>query len=107
MSDFVLERMSGDGTHFRHIEFGDMHLSIQASQFHYCSPRLTLASSDQYQSFEVALILKGDWFHPEKDERFANTTWAEYWSKYDDVASHVPRGEVAKMISDLGKVFSS
>ena len=104
---FILERVPGSVTHFQQIEFGDMKLSIQASQFHYCSPRLTLASSDEYESFEVALILQDEWFHPEKDSRFANTTWAGYWSEYDDVAVGVPRDEIAKMISDLRAAYSN
>ena len=104
---FILERVPGSVTHFQQIEFGDMKLSIQASEFHYCSPRQTFASSDEYESFEVALILKDDWFHPEKDQRFANATWAGYWSECDDVAARVPREEIAKMISDLRQAFSS
>lgn len=107
MSDFILERIPGSEIHFEAIHLGNMKLSIQASAFHYCSPRQTLASSDEYESFEVALILNDEWFHPEKDSRFANTTWAEYWSSHDDVAARVPRDEIAKMIIDLRAVYSN
>lgn len=105
--DFVLERVPGRETHFHPIILGDLKVSIQAGSFHYCSPRVDMPTSDHYESFEVALILRDDWYHPERDDRFANTTWASYWSEYDDVAGHVPRSEVSQMLIDLRQAFLS
>ena len=107
MSDFVLSRVPGSATHFQQLYIGDLRVSIQASEFHYCSPRQNLASSDQYQEFEVALFFsKGDWFHPEKDPRFCKSPWAKNWSEYDDVAPNVSRQDVADMLRDLRSQLS-
>lgn len=100
--DFVLERTSP--TFFKQIEIADLKVSIQASAFHYCSPRKDMPSSDDYESFEVALLLNDKWFHPERDERFANCEWASYWEN-DDVAGGVPRNMVAQMLNDIRAAF--
>ena len=104
---FVLSRNPNSGAHFLPIHIGEMKASIQASENHYCSPRETFVSSDEYDEFEVALIFDEDWFHPEKDERFANATWAKYWSESDDVAARVPRSEIVKMLKDLQVAFQN
>lgn len=100
---FVLERASE--THFKPIDLGDMQVSIQASEFHYSSPRQTLPSSDDYTQFEVALFLKGEWFHPELDVRFFQCNWANHWSGADDVAAGVPRADIEQMLTDLSHTF--
>jgi hypothetical protein len=105
---FTLERVPGSETHFMPIDIGNgMKASIQASHYHYCSPRMNLHSSDEYETFEVALLYNDKWFHPEKDERFSNCTWAEYWNEYDDVAAGVPREEIVQMISDLRLAYNT
>lgn len=101
---FTLVRVSG--SHFSPIIMGDMTVSIQASAYHYCIPRVTLSSSDEYEAFEVALLWKDDWFHPEADARFSNCAWARYWSSSDDVAACVSRADIELMLEDLRKVFS-
>lgn len=103
--DFVLQRNPERNNMFLPIEVGPIKASIQASRTHYCSPRETLPSSDDYQSFEVALFLNDEWFHPEQDNRFANCSWASYWSSSDDVAGRVPREEISQMLIDLGSAF--
>lgn len=37
------------------LDFPDYKLSVQASEYHYCHPRLTVDLED-YQSFEIAMI---------------------------------------------------
>lgn len=96
-----LKRTANSPAHFENIRIGEITVSIQASGMHYCSPRETMASSDDYQEFEVALMKSEDWFHPDRDNRFNKCSWASYWSEYDDVAGYVPRAEVIKMLSDL------
>lgn len=90
---------------FEPINLGDIRVSIQASPWHYCSPRAQFSSCRMYDSFEVALIVDDEFFHPEKDERFANSTWAKFWAAHDDVAPNVPRSEVANMLKDLKATF--
>lgn len=104
---FKLKRSNNSAEHFEPLTLGEIKVSIQASQFHYCTPRRTLSSSDSYTTFEVALMKNGDWYHPEKDDKFANTSWAKYWSEHDDVAATVPREEVAKMLTDLNSTFNN
>lgn len=36
--------------------YGDVLLSVQASYFHYCSPRVTGLPFNRYTSFEIAII---------------------------------------------------
>jgi hypothetical protein len=105
MIDFVLTRVPGSYTHFQPIQIGDLTVSIQASQTHYCSPRRDGMESDYYDRFEVALILNDEWFHPERDKRFSKTTWSKYWSSFDNVAADVPRDEIENMLDDLHDTF--
>jgi ABC-type phosphate/phosphonate transport system substrate-binding protein len=42
------------------IDNEDVFLSVQASAYHYCSPRATLAAA-QYDEFEVAVIVGDSW----------------------------------------------
>lgn len=106
MSEFKLVRVPGNPGRFYGVKFGGgMVASIQASEFHYSSPRDTLASSDDYESFEVALLINGEWFHPETDERFQHTDWAKNWSECDDVAGWVIRPHIEQMLEHLRTVF--
>jgi len=104
---FNLSRSPGSYNHFLPLEIGDLTVSIQASSMHYCSPQMNFSSSDHYSEFEVAIFHGDDWFHPERDPRFADTSWAKYWSESDNVAGFVPREEVAQMIYDLNIAFSN
>ena len=107
MKSFKLKRSSVSSEHFEPLTIGAMKVSIQASAFHYCSPRRTLPSSDDYQEFEVALMKGDDWYHPELDDKFAHTSWAKYWSSHDDVAGGVPREEIVQMLTDLNSAFNN
>lgn len=51
---------TGDFRHFNQIEVGKYALSIQASMYHYCSPRETL-DKDQYYSMEMAIFYNDKW----------------------------------------------
>jgi hypothetical protein len=55
------------------ISFGDFHLSIQASYYHYCQPRIT-TDFEIYKSMEMAVIKTVDgksvWTNLEDDEIF-------------------------------------
>jgi hypothetical protein len=101
---FVLERSSE--AHFNPIDLGRMKVSIQASQFHYSSPRQTLPSSDDYKEFEVALFLNGECFHPKMDDVFCQCDWSNHWSDSDNVAAGVPRADIEQMLTDLRTAFS-
>jgi hypothetical protein len=99
---FTLVR--SDETHFEPVKFGELEVSIQASRFHYCSPRVDLPSSDDYDSFEVALLWKSLFCHPgEVMDGLQEKSWAKYWDN-DSVAGRVPREEVEKMLMDLGEL---
>lgn len=90
-----------DGIYFQPITFNDLKISIQASSFHYCSPRFNLPSSDDYDSFEVALIYEGNFCFPEElSITFKEKSWAQFW-RGDAVAPHMPREEVDIMLTDI------
>lgn len=108
MSDFTLSRRPANymgGINFIPIVIGDLTISIQASENHYCHPKINSNCSDIYEKFEVALLLNKEWFHPESDSRFKNCDWTKHWSEYDDVAGYVPREDVAQMLEDLKRAF--
>jgi hypothetical protein len=105
---FTLTRVRNSAIHFEQIDIGNgMIASIQASAFHYCTPRIDNLSSDEYTHFEVALLLDGDWFHPERDTRFMEYEWASYWNEHDAVAANVPRESIEQMLIDLWQAFSN
>jgi hypothetical protein len=97
--DFKLTR-TFDNSKFEPFCLGQYSLSVQGGQFYYCTPRRDLASSDDYEDFEVAITVNGEWFKPNLSPLFQNKSWASYWSD-DDVAPHVPREEVESMIIDI------
>ena len=105
MEDFQLKRTES-GRHFEHIDIGcGMHVSIQAGEGAYSTPRITHPSSDEYSEFEVALMLFDQFYHPHINPDFAERSWASYWSQYDEVASYMPRAEVGLMLSDLRRLW--
>lgn len=105
MEDFQLKRTES-GRHFEHIDIGcGMHVSIQAGEGSYSTPRITYPSSDEYSEFEVALFFLNDWYHPLVNETFSKRQWASYWSPDDQVGAYMPRAEVVNMINDLRNYF--
>lgn len=94
---------------FSPIKIGNILVSVQASSFHFCEPMETFDSSDQYESFEVALLdpSLGDLIHPRFDSRFKNAFWAEHFSgpEYDKVAHFVSRYDVYLLLEDLRESF--
>lgn len=92
---------------FEPIKIGGMTISIQASVFHYCSPRRStslltneILEAKDYTSFEVALMQDGGFVNPNDDERLSKHYWAKYWGS-DDVAGYVPRADVENMLADI------
>jgi hypothetical protein len=69
------------------IIFGDFYLSIQASYYHYCQPRLTM-ELDMYSSMEMAVIKnvdgKGIWTNLEDDEIFSDFTYVDEFKNRND-----------------------
>lgn len=97
---FKLERIP-ETPFFNHLPVKDLLVSIQASENHYCSPKLTLDDYHCYSEFEVALIKDDEFFHPLKSGEHSNTTWAKCWNPEDDVAAYMPKDEIENMLADL------
>lgn len=54
---------------FKGITFDNIHLSIQGSYSHYCSPRIT-TDKENYSSMELAVIIDGEWVSIDDDHFF-------------------------------------
>lgn len=54
------------------IKIGEYELSIQASKFHYCTPRETITDLYKYKEMEVAIFNKDAWVDLEEDTFFSN-----------------------------------
>ena len=85
---------------------GKMWLSIQASAFHYCSPRLTL-DYEMYESFEVA-ICKGENYWSARallgeDDKFAKMLDKKYFD--GKIFAYVPKQHVEKLYQECKKRF--
>lgn len=95
----LLERESP--TMFKFLEAGPFHISIQASETHYCIPRETLPDAREYAAFEVAIFEFGKWIQPLEDERFAalKEELAERWEpgKPPVVGGYVPADLVQRL----------
>ena len=104
--DFMLER---DNTiYFKPIEVGEgISVSIQASQYHYCSPRLTYSNSDLYQHFEVALLVDGAWLNPSNHPKLKTLSWAKYWDGGSAIVNDMPRDIVTQILQDLSAKFGN
>lgn len=94
--DLVFEEQiyfgQGVGAHF---EFDNGHvISVQASKFHYCSPRENLNSPNRYESFEVAIWNEyGEW----KTREFIP-------GLNDDVAPFMSREQIEKVMEKIQKL---
>ena len=80
---------------FKWIEAGDYRMSIQASEYHYCEPRLTLEDLSNYEEMELALFKNGEWVQPREDEKIKSfPRYAELEERYEKgnvaVAGYVP-----------------
>lgn len=71
-------------------------VSIQASSGHYCSPRLTLSSVSDYESFELGFPTVGDSELIEYAENTEDLT--------DTVYGYVPREVIESVISKHGGI---
>lgn len=60
-----LAKDKNDGCHFETLEVNGFQMSIQASDFHYCNPRIDLKHLDNYDTVEVAVFKNNEWFDVE------------------------------------------
>lgn len=92
-------------TKFAPVAIGDILVSIQASEAHYSEPCENHPSSDDYETFEVAIkdAKTNELIHPRFDPRFKDASWIGLFrgSSYDKVAAYVPRKEVFNLLKDL------
>ena len=74
------------------IEVGNYTLSIQASHFHYCTPRTTLINLFDYKTMEVAIFKDGEWNNIRDDSFFDDWKYrTEFLENYDGmVAGYIP-----------------
>lgn len=84
------------------IRAGNMHISIQASDFSYCSPRSNLPSLADYNTAEIALFDENmDWINPH--EVYPNDDWAGCFENNNDrpVAGYVALQDICDIINSL------
>lgn len=86
-----VEHQFGDGFS-SHTEIGKFTLSVQCGHRNYCTPRESLASPEQYSSFEIAI-----W------ETNGNGDWAtrQFVDVDDDVAGWQSREDIEIVIQKL------
>lgn len=90
---------------FLPLQVGSFKLSIQASEFHYSRPRLTLPQATDYAAFEVAILENGEWVQPRTDPRFHGMRWVEWFEEYlNPVAAFVPIEVIEQIARDLGSL---
>ena len=73
---------------YKAIPIGKFALSVQASQYHYCSPRKTLPLG-KYDTMEIAIFEKEKWIQPHTDERF------KHFSRLNELLQQYEEGEYA------------
>jgi hypothetical protein len=89
---------------FAPVRVGAFEASIQASEYHYSEPRVTLPSGEDYTRFEIALFeVDGDkWISPTTDARFQGKPWAGLFEDGGSpVAGYVDAKTVAQILADL------
>ncbi|MGU9123139.1 hypothetical protein ACV3YD_15005 [Clostridium perfringens] len=76
----------------KRIYIGDYELSIQASEYHYSTPRKNLSNLFDYETMEVAVFKSEVWVNVAKDSFF--NEWSErheFLESYDGmVAAYIP-----------------
>lgn len=102
----TIERVGGDFPITSRIEVGNFNLSVQASLYHYSTPRENLDDFSEYSQYEIA-IFEGDdvWVSPRNDPRFSGQEWA---AKFEDggnpVAGYVDKKTVEEIYEFLSKL---
>ena len=67
-------------------------VSLQASEGHYCSPRLSDWPFGWYDEIEVAIIHKGALINPRRVEGLSHYDWVNFFEDWDaSVAGYVPK----------------
>lgn len=72
---------------FKSIYFGDLRLSIQASEYHYCTPRKTV-ELDKYEAMEFALMSNGEFIRV--SEILPGPGFEEIEEYFDQVYAYAP-----------------
>jgi len=113
MSEFVsLLETKSDETHYGHrrrhmkaLEVGPYTLSVQASEFHYCTPRVTVPV-EEYTEWECALWTEERWLSVEKDpEVFDGLAVAKQWEDGESpVGGYLPTADVQALWDRLNEL---
>ncbi len=90
MSDFRKKLKRDSCGYFEHLEMPNgLTLSIQASRFHYCSPRQDDLSPMDYYQWEVAILdAAHKWIHPREHPALKSLGLDEHW-RNDDVGGFI------------------
>ena len=65
----------------------ELQLSIQASELHYCSPRITSSKLEVYESWEITIMDSNGEFHSPKNDPRIPLSIAECWQQDLSVTS--------------------
>lgn len=95
-----------DGHQWKTVNAGNFKVSIQASKYHYCSPRINSPNPFDYQQFEVAIFTPDDhWVVPGYD---IEATWADKFENgvngqrpRNSVAGYLTVDEVQQIVDDI------
>lgn len=81
---------TGSFRYFKSIPAGPYRLSIQGSEGHYCSPRIT-CSPEFYSSMEMAIFHRGRWLQVRRSKVLREfPRWNELSERADDLGSRCP-----------------
>lgn len=70
------------------IKVGGYELSIQASNFHYCTPRTDLPL-DEYEEMELAIFKNDKWVQPRNDNKIKS------FPRYEELINLYEDGDIA------------
>jgi hypothetical protein len=73
----------------KHIKAGEYDMSIQFSEYHYCSPRISEDDPNFYDSMEIAIFKDRKWVQPRNDEYIQN------FPRFQELIERVEDGDVA------------
>lgn len=93
----------------RQITIGNLKVSVQASEYHYCAPRVSGLLWDEYTSYEVAVFLADSeskiFLRP---YQFGLPQYEEYFTEYDaGIAPCMPKDVVKSFLRDIAWSYFS
>lgn len=112
MVDFVKKlkekNRSSSFRQFEAVQCGEFKISIQASEFHYCTPRRTVEPY-MYSNMEIAIFDSNGWVIPPSDDRFKNKPWANLFEEgsVNSVAGYVPVETIESIMAELEQTTTS